>query len=418
MSEKKKILVLADHPFTPSGVGTQTKYFCEALLKTGKYKIVNLGGAIKHPNYQPMKTKEWDEDWVIYPVDGYGSQDIVRSILKNEKPDLVWFMTDPRFWGWLWAIDNEIRAQVPMVYHHVWDNKPYPHFNKKYYESNDFIVTISKLTDDIVKTVAPDVPSQYLPHAVDSDIFCKLTEQEVTEAKEASNLPKDKFLFFWNNRNARRKQSGTLIFWFKKFLDIVGHDKATLMMHTEPKDQNGQDLIAIIRDLGLEDGQVLLSTKKVDPKDLNVMINMMDCTINISDAEGFGLATLESLSTETPIIVNMTGGLQEQVTDGKNWFGIGLEPASKAVIGSQDVPYIYEDRLNEQEFVDALLKIYNMSKEEREELGRLGRQHVEKNYNFKTFNQSWVDVIEHVIEEHGSWETRKNYKPYKLVEIK
>ena len=35
--------------------------------------------------------------------------------------------------------------------------------------------------------------------------------------------------------------------------------------------------------------------------------------MNISDAEGFGLATLESLACETPIIVNMTGGLQEQV---------------------------------------------------------------------------------------------------------
>ncbi len=32
-------------------------------------------------------------------------------------------------------------------------------FNKKFYDSNDVIVTISKVTDDIVKTVAPDVES-------------------------------------------------------------------------------------------------------------------------------------------------------------------------------------------------------------------------------------------------------------------
>ena len=70
------------------------------------------------------------------------------------------------------------------------------------------------------------------------------------------------------------------------------------------------------------------------------MYNMADCTINISDAEGFGLGTLESLACGTPIIVNMTGGLQEQVTDGEEWFGIGIEPASKAIIGSLDVPYI------------------------------------------------------------------------------
>ena len=56
---------------------------------------------------------------------------------------------------------------------------------------------------------------------------------------------KDKVVFFWNNRNARRKQSGTLIFWFKKFLDKVGHDNAMLIMHTDVKDPNGQDLEAM-----------------------------------------------------------------------------------------------------------------------------------------------------------------------------
>ena len=81
------------------------------------------------------------------------------------------------------------------------------------------------------------------------------------------------------------------------------------------------------------------------------MYNMGDVTINISDAEGFGLATLESLSCGTPILVNMTGGLQEQVTDGENWFGIGIEPTSKAVIGSQEVPYICEDRVSKEDFI-------------------------------------------------------------------
>jgi glycosyltransferase involved in cell wall biosynthesis len=56
---------------------------------------------------------------------------------------------------------------------------------------------------------------------------------------------------------------------------------------------------------------------KMPPEALGFMYNMADCTINISDAEGFGLSYIESLSCGTPIIVNMTGGLQEQVTDGK-----------------------------------------------------------------------------------------------------
>ena len=418
MSEKKTIFVLADHPFTPSGVGTQTRYFIEALLKTGRYSFVCFGGAIKHQNYQPMKTEEWGEDLIIYPVDGYGNPDMVRSVLRNHKPDLLWFMTDPRFWGWLWSFDNEIRAQVPMVYHHVWDNKPYPFFNKGFYLSNDKIVCISKVTYDIVQTVAPEVESIYLPHAVDSNIFKPLPKEEVQQFKNQS-IPgaENKFLFFWNNRNARRKQSGSLLWWFKEFLDTIGHDKATLLMHTDPKDPHGQDLEAIVRELKLTEGQVLLSGNKMSPQDLAKIVNMCDCTINISDAEGFGLATLESLSCGVPIIVNMTGGLQEQVTDGENWFGIGIEPSSKAIIGSQDVPYIYEDRISKEDFINALTTMINMSDEEREQLGEMGRQHVQKNYSFEKFCSDWIEVIDETIENHGSWDTRKNYKPYTFTEI-
>jgi len=419
VSEKKKIFVLADHPFTPSGVGSQTRYFIEALLKTGRFSFVCFGGAIKHENYQPMKTEEWGDDWIIYPVNGYGNPDMVRSVLRNHKPDLMWFMTDPRFWTWLWAIDNEVRTHIPMVYHHVWDNKPYPKYNKGFYLSNDNIVCISKVTHDIVQNVAPEVDSVYLPHAVDGEIFKPHPKEQAQEFKKNS-IPgaENKFLFFWNNRNARRKQSGTLLWWFKEFLDRVGHDKASLLMHTDPKDPHGQDLNVIINDLGLTQGQVFLSTQKLPPQELAKIINMCDCTINISDAEGFGLATLESLSCGVPVIVNMTGGLQEQVTDGENWFGIGIEPASRAIIGSQDVPYIYEDRLNEEDFINALTKMIEMPEDERQKLGELGREHVQKNYNFETFCNDWIKVIDDTIEKHGSWDTRKSYTPYTFTEIK
>ena len=150
------------------------------------------------------------------------------------------------------------------------------------------------------------------------------------------------------------------------------------------------------------------------PEQLAGFYNIADCTINIADAEGFGLATLESLSCETPIIVTMTGGLQEQVTDGENWFGIGLEPASKALIGSQQVPYIYEDRVSQEDFLEALNKMYAMSSDERKTLGQKGREHVEKNYNFEDFNNTWVSTMEEIYETMGSWENRKGYQSWKM----
>ena len=113
----------------------------------------------------------------------------------------------------------------------------------------------------------------------------------------------------------------------------------------------------------------------------------------------------------------MTGGLQEQVISGSDWFGIPLLPSSKSIIGSQDVPYIYEDRINKDQFISALSKIYDMSATERRKMGMAGRRHVEENYNFENFNKTWVDFMDKIYEKNGSWENRKNYSGIRFVEV-
>ena len=418
MDKKIKVLTISDHPLSPSGVGTQTKYFIEALLKTGKFKFLCLGGAVKHQDYSIQKVAPYEEDWVVVPVDGYGDPQKIRSIIRNEKPDILWFMTDPRFYEWLWSIENEIRPNIPMVYYHVWDNHPAPLYNRPFYLSTDTIVSISKVTHDVVKESTPEVENIYHPHAVNPDVFKPYNEGEISEIRKNS-FPKgedDRVIFFWNNRNARRKQSGSLVFWFNEWADKVGRDKVRLIMHTDPNDPHGQPLQHLIEHLG-SDGTIMISSNKVPPQSLASMYNMADCTINISDAEGFGLATLESLSCGTPIIVNMTGGLQEQVTDGENWFGVGISPSSRAVIGSQQVPYIYEDRISKEDFHAALDRIYEMSGADRKQLGLQGRQHVEKNYSFDKYCQGWIDIMLAVHEKYGSWDDRQDYKPWDFKEV-
>ena len=419
MTKKIKVLTLSDHPLSPSGVGTQTRYVIEALLKTGKFEVLSLGGAIKHHDYSVNHVEPWGSDWRIIPVDGYGTTEMIRSILRNEKPDILWMMTDPRFYEWLWSIENEIRPLCPIVYYHVWDNFPAPHFNAKFYNSNDMIVSISKLTHEIVKEVSPNVDSKYIPHAVREDVFVMKSLEERRQLKEKMlGDDKDKFVVFWNNRNARRKQSGTLIFWWKEWLDKRDlHKKAQLIMHTEPKDPHGQDLMAIVNQLNLNtDRQVLFSTTKVPLEQMGGFYSIADVTVNISDAEGFGLATLESLSCGTPIIANMTGGLQEQVIGPEGENGIALFPSSKSIIGSQQVPYIYEDRISKESFLSALDKMYLIDESARRSLGEQGNRHVRKNYSFDSFEKNLIETMLNVHEKHGSWPT-KNYSSIVFKEV-
>jgi len=420
MSKKIKVLTLSDHPLSPSGVGTQTKYVIEALLNSGEFEVLSLGGAIKHNDYTPRTVDEWGEEWRIIPVDGYGNQEMIRSIIRNERPDILWFMTDPRFYGWLWEMENEIRPLLPMVYYHVWDNKPLPMFNKKFYESNDHIATISRVTHECVTGVAPEVSASYLPHAVDSSLFRPVTLEEKMEirSKIIPDVDSDKFIVFWNNRNARRKQSGTLLWWWSEWIDKRNlSGKAQMIMHTNPYDVHGQNLNHIATELGLVNREIVFSTKKLGLETMPLLYTSVDCTINIADAEGFGLATLESLSCGTPIIVNMTGGLQEQIMGVGGPFGFPIYPTSKSIIGSQQVPYIYEDRISKEQVFSALDKMYALSKEDRHELGLKGSEHVKNNYNFENFNQRWVNLMLKVHNEEGSWDTRKGYDGITFKEV-
>jgi len=420
MTKKIKVLTLSDHPLSPSGVGTQTKYVIEALLNSGKFEVLSLGGAMKHKDYTPTAVDPWGEDWRIIPVDGYGTQEMIRSVIRNERPDILWFMTDPRFYEWLWDMENEIRPLLPMVYYHVWDNKPLPMFNKKFYESNDHIATISRVTHECVQGVAPDTSSSYIPHAVDSEFFYPRTleQKQALRSQIVPEEDRDKFIVFWNNRNARRKQSGTLLWWWKEWLDKRGlADKAQMIMHTNPFDVHGQNLNQIAAELNMENREVVFSTNKIALDKMYSLYTIADCTVNIADAEGFGLATLESLACGTPIIVNMTGGLQEQVMGQDGPFGFPIYPVSKSIIGSQQVPYIYEDRVSKNQLHSALDKMYALSSEERHDLGLKGAKHIENNYNFKQFGERWVNLMSKIHEEHGSWETRKDHSGIVFKEV-
>ena len=56
------------------------------------------------------------------------------------------------------------------------------------------------------------------------------------------------FVFFWNNRNIRRKQPADLILAYKTFCDTLPKeksDKCVLLMNTQASDENGTDLNAV-----------------------------------------------------------------------------------------------------------------------------------------------------------------------------
>ncbi len=429
-SGRKRILWLSDHPLVPSGVGIQAKYVIEGLLKTGEYSFTCLGGAIKHPDYTPQMIAPeifGQGNWIIHPVDGHGNKEQLRKFLREEKPAALVLFTDPRFFYWVWEMEDEIRQQCPIVYWHVWDNDPLPEFNRPIYEATDFIMSLSLKTYGIMQGLKyPADRHSYVPHAEPNDLFKPLSDDEIREArlKYYGPFADREFIVMWNNRNARRKMTGDVIEAFSRFANRVGRDRVAILMHTAANDPEGQDIHSVVRRLGVED-LLLLSEARVPPEQLNLMYNCSDCVINISNNEGFGLGTLEALYAGVPIVVNMTGGLQFQIGDwwcdqtdfsdqekltklarsrknSHRWWGVPIYPVARNLVGSQVVPYIYDDRVNDQQVADGLEKLFKMGRKERRRLGLEARQWASENFGLSKMIDGWKAGLASAISRHAS----------------
>jgi glycosyltransferase involved in cell wall biosynthesis len=430
--QKKKILLLGDDFRLPSGIGTVSK---EIILNTVKeFDWVQLGGALRHPDAgkafdlsQEIAKETGIEDASVklIPWNGYGDRNILFAILNQEQPDAILHFTDPRYWTWLYALEHEIKTTfgIPITYYSIWDDLPYPMWNAPFYGSCDMIMGISKQSDNIHREVlkqngfgvvnydtSDSLPQDlkwnqiltgYVPHGLNHNIFQPMHEADPayvsmhTKIKEENNVD---FVVFWNNRNIRRKQPGDVILAFKHFVDKLPEpqkDRVALVMHTQAIDENGTDLRAVWKTLAPK-CKVLFSEQKMSAQDLNAMYNVADVVVNIGSNEGWGLSSTEAILSGTPIINNVTGGLQDQcgfTDENGEWIrfdgefatnhtgkfkkhGVWVKPvfpSNRSLQGSPQTPYIFDDRVNFEDVADAIMYWYNTPATLRSEMGLAGR---------------------------------------------
>lgn len=406
-NKKRKILVLSDHALSTSGVGTQTRHLIHGLLKKNCWSFRQLGAAIKHADYRTIVV---NEDFVIKPVDGFGSPEMIRVLLATEKPDALFLFTDPRFFIWLWEMEDEIHQMCPIVYWHVWDNHPRPEFNDVLYESTDLINCHSHLTYEMINEVWPE-KTNFIPHSLPPEIFFPMDPNVINNFRDQLLGPgkRDHMIAFWMNRNAKRKRPNDVLWSWKIFMDKLqeenGKSDAVLLMHTNPKDQEGPNLIATAEMLGIADS-VVFSNERVDFEKINILHNISDVCLNISFAEGFGLGTLEAMQAGNPIIAIKTGGLTRQVLDhrdGETEYGAALPVEFRSLVGSQNVPFIYEDYVSAETVADGLMKMYNLGPSGRKELGNKAREYVMSEFAYQDTIDLWHETMSDCID---NWKDR------------
>lgn len=460
--ERKTILLLCDDIRLHSGIATMAK---EIVIGTAHhFNWVNLGAALQHPDHG--KTIDLSEDTakesgvedasvILHPSTGYGDAATVRSLLQKYKPDAILIFTDPRYWIWLFEMEREIRSQIPIFYLNIWDDYPAPMYNRAYYESCDLLMGISKQTVNVNRLTLGEKAEgkllKYVPHGINEKHFFPigLEDKEDLAKFEAfkQNLfsgDSPEFVVFWNSRNIHRKHPSDVILSYRIFCDMIGEEnakKCALVMHTAPVDQNGTDLFKVREALCDPDYvKVYFSSNKLETAQMNLLYNVADVTMLISSNEGWGLSLTESMMAGTPIIANVTGGMQDQmrfVNYRKQWIDFDADfpsnhrgtykecgewaypvfPSSINVAGSIPTPYIFDDRCEPTTVAEQLVNVFNTPKEERKRRGLKGREWVTSEESGMSAANMCKNVIEACDEALEKFQPRSSYDLIKIEEL-
>ena len=453
--KRKKILLLCDDIRVHSGVATIAR---EIVLHTcHHFNFAQIAGAIQHPD----KGKRFDlsEDTnkqagikdssvVLYPTDGYGSPELLRQVIQVEKPDALFLITDPRYFEYVFQMENEIRRKIPIIYLNIWDDYPAPLYNSAFYESCDALLGISKQTVNINKIVLGEKKKnkiiEYVPHGLNHEIYFPISKDSnenkgIEEIKKAIFGDREiDFLMFFNSRNIRRKQIPDSMMAFRLFLDSLPKEKAdkcAFLLHTDISSEHGTNLESV-RELLFEEkypNAIYFSQNKISASDLNKLYNLSDVQILLTSNEGWGLTLTESMLAGTPFIANVTGGMQDQMRfedgDGKwiefdksfpsNHLGtykkhgewaFPVYPTSRSLQGSPKTPYIWDDRCTAEDAAKQIIKVYNLDPEKRKERGMKGREWALSDEAGFTGKKMAKRVIEHVDKLFDTWEPRENFE--------
>ncbi len=460
--KRKKIVLVCDDIRVHSGVATVAKEIVSHTCH--HFNWVNIGGAINHPDKGKVldlgqatgKEIGIDDAQVkIYCVNGYGKEEEVRQVLDIEKPDALLLFTDPRYFTHIFNSEDDIRKKCPIAYINIWDDYPAPRYNQAYYESCDLLMGISKQTKNINELVLADCDNskrvfKYVPHGLNHEHYFPITKDH-DDYKDMKIFRNSIFkgddvdyTLFFNSRNIRRKQIPDTMLAFRHFLDQLPKEKADkcrMILHTEVVTDHGTDLETVREYLFDEKypKACIFSINKLDRKHLNYLYNIADAQVLLTSNEGWGLTITEAMLAGTPIIANVTGGMQDQmrfVDDKGKWYEPSPEvpsnhrgtykehgewafpvyPTSRSIQGSPPTPYIFDDRCKWEDAAERYMELYNLSREERKAKGLKGREWAISDEAGFTAERQAERVMEAFTELFKVWEPREDYEIVNAIE--
>lgn len=247
--------------------------------------------------------------------------------------------------------------------------------------------------------------SHYIPHGVDTDLFQPVEDRPITlpngkvvatqrECKESFGYDPDGFLALRIDRNSWRKDFGAT--WKALIPVMARHTDVHAHFHCAENDPAGGPILPAMFSRRPDFADRFhtpggFSVAGGWPEEsLVALYNAADVFVSTSMGEGFGLTIAEALACGTPVIAQDCSAISEVASAGAM-----LIPPGKSLTapGGHDLR-----QAEPGEFSAMIEALYSWEPSRREELGRLGREHIVSEYNWDRA----AAAFERLVEEEAS----------------
>lgn len=433
---KKKVLIHSNHCKAYTGFGKHTKNILLHLHKTNKYELVEFSNGMKwgDPALQmlPWKTEgslpndaailqKMNQDQALARNAGYGGQTIDK-IIEREKPDVYIGIED--IWAFSGYIDKKWWNKINCMIWTTLDSLPIlpeavksADKIKNYYTWSSF--ASKALNQEGYKHV------DCLHGAVDHTNFFKQSNKERLKLRERNKIDKEDFIIGFVFRNQLRKSVPNLLEGYKIFCQQNPECSAKLLLHTHWKE--GWDIPRLIKEkdidpknilttyvcahcknfeiksyedekkdcrlCGAEKTQVTPNTRLgVTEEQLNDIYNLMDVYCHPFTSGGQEIPIQEAKLTELITLVTNYSCGEDCCTEDSA--GLPLSWSEYREPGTQFI----KASTKPESIANQLKKVYKMKDSKKQELGKLARDFVIKNYSVEAIGSKLESIIDNMPE--------------------
>ena len=377
---------LSDGPYLQTGYSTISRKLLNYLHEYN-WKSHYLSHTAQHQPMQPGITLE-DGEKMNFWVHGNGiapyAQDIIIPKIRELKTPIFGILLDT-FMCYPWLLNLDLSPAKSLFYFPS-DGGDFPSGCENVLRKMDKCVAMSLYGQQQVKKLF-NIDAEYIPHAVEPDIYKPLSDEERLNIKKSMGLA-GKFVIGTVARNQGRKMLDRMITSFA--LVAKEMPEAVLLLHTDKQDPAGYfNFDYIINKYGLQNRVFFTGMryfKGFNYKDMNNLYNAFDVFFLCTTGEGFGIPTIEAMSAGIPVLVTDYTTTEELVTRHKSGEAIKV---NDEILGNW---HVWRAIMDVKDAAQKLLKLRN-NPLLRKEYGLNGRSAVLKEYNWPVVAKQWDTLL-------------------------